>query len=127
MKINRIVPAAVLIGIVASAFTPAAAQASTSAEVIPDTRTLSGEHGVEVPANGVSPRTTENVEGGKWEYGTSGGNVYSFYWHGSRKHASSVKNGNGDLRRSAETAKNKWAQVSFKKTAWGNQAFYRVL
>jgi len=35
--------------------------------------------------------TVVNVGGGTWDYGTGGGKVWSYYYHGSKCHKSSVQ------------------------------------
>ena len=65
------------------------------------------------------------AEGGKWEYGTSGTQVYSNYIHYSKFHGSSVNNEYG-LVRSPDVQGNTWANARNRQANSGNQAFYRV-
>jgi lactococcin 972 family bacteriocin len=85
----------------------------------------SPEREVEVPDDFISAKTVENAEGGTWDYGVNSKDVYSNYFHGKRKHGSSVKNGDGVNRRSALVNKNTWSRVSLEKKYPGNKAYYR--
>ncbi|MCU1528211.1 MAG: lactococcin family bacteriocin [Frondihabitans sp.] len=70
-------------------------------------------------------RTVESAEGGTWEYGVNSRDVYSNYLHMSRPHGSSVKNGNGVIRRSEFVRKGGWSKIHLTKASPGNKAYYR--
>lgn len=47
-----------------------------------------------------------SVSGGSWSYGVSNGRVYSNYYHGSKRHYSSVINYQGDYYKGTANAGN---------------------
>jgi lactococcin 972 family bacteriocin len=78
----------------------------------------------------VAPRYTSHPEGGgTWIHGTDGPNntAYSKFFHATRKHGSSVGNGQGFVNRTGTIAANKWANSSIRKTWAGNIAYYRFI
>ena len=83
------------------------------------------EGGGEEIEGGASSRYTSFPEGGTWNHGTLQ-YVYSKYFHGTRKHGSSVKNGNGISSRSPDVGAGSWAVATIKKTMAGNSAYWRV-
>ncbi|WP_069712942.1 lactococcin 972 family bacteriocin [Curtobacterium sp. ER1/6] len=89
------------------------------------------EHGMVMPADGqgTSRYVSHPEGGGTWTHGTDGANntAYSNFHHSSRKHGSSVQNGRGRVRRSADTRAGSTARASITKTYAGNSAYYRFV
>jgi lactococcin 972 family bacteriocin len=107
----------------------------TAASAEPVTKAEAGsvltEHGIPIPSVGtITPNYTVTPEGGgTWTYGTNGPNntAFSNFHHASRKHGSSVQNGQGHVARSADTAGGGTARSSIRKTFAGNAAYYRFV
>lgn len=57
---------------------------------------------------------TQNVSGGTWNYGISNSKVYSNYYHKTKKHSSSVKNGYNERSYSGTVGANKTSYASIK-------------
>lgn len=81
--------------------------------------------GVLLPEGEMQPLYTSYPEGGTWHHGTVG-RVTSDYYHPSRTHGSSVKNGRGQFSRSADARGGAWARTSIAKTTAGNSAYWRI-
>jgi lactococcin 972 family bacteriocin len=81
--------------------------------------------GVLLPEGEGQLRYTSHPEGGTWNHGTVG-RVTSDYYHPSRTHGSSVKNGRGNAWRSPDVGGGAWARSSIAKTAAGNSAYWRI-
>ncbi|GAA4686829.1 hypothetical protein GCM10025780_37070 [Frondihabitans cladoniiphilus] len=97
------------------------ASASVTAGSVDDT-----QRGVDIP-EGFSTRTVAHPEGGEWRYGIDGpGNTtYSHYLHSSRKHSSSVRNGNLEWFRSSVAGAGVQSRAAVAHTVGGNQSFYK--
>ena len=83
------------------------------------------EGGVEEREDGASSRYTSFPEGGTWNHGTLQ-YVYSKYFPNTRKHGSSVKNGNGISSRSPNVGAGSRAVATITKTMAGNSAYSRI-
>ena len=83
------------------------------------------EGGVEEREDGASSRYSSFPAGGTWNHGTLQ-YVYSKYFHNTRKHGSSVINGNGNRVRSANVGGGAWAVATVWKTMAGNTAYWRI-
>ncbi|ROQ38617.1 lactococcin 972 family bacteriocin [Frondihabitans sp. PhB188] len=64
--------------------------------------------------------------GGTWTYGTNN-EAYSNFFHKTRKHGSTVKNGTGKTFRTDDTNKGQTSKATVKKTWSGNSAYYRFV
>ncbi|MDV6278104.1 lactococcin 972 family bacteriocin [Rhodococcus erythropolis] len=67
------------------------------------------------------------AEGGEWDYGVGGGDVWSNYYHHDKTHKSSVRNGFGKF---VESAWLTAGYTTYARTGWspsgGNQSFYNT-
>lgn len=110
---------------------PTVAQADSTTDRGSSVGTAVQEHGVQLPAGDtLAPRYTVSPEGGgTWTYGTNGkdNTAFSNFYHKTRKHGSSVKNGAGNTKRSADKAGGETAKASIRKTYAGNTAYYRFV
>lgn len=68
--------------------------------------------------------TVKKIDGGTWDYGTGSGRVWSYYYHGSKCHGSSVTGASG-LVRSPDTRAGSWSYASDRDTIWVDHAYYR--
>lgn len=121
----------------ALSLTPAAAQASPSPRVAPETASTTSDQvdadgvdrSVTVDGDGPTLRgTIDHPEGGEWHYGVTGvviKDLYSDYYHPTRKHGSSAYNGNGTGDRSKIVDAKTWSRSKVHHTFVGNEAFYR--
>jgi lactococcin 972 family bacteriocin len=62
------------------------------------------------------------VGGGTWDYGTGGGRVWSDYHHGSRRHQTSVNNGQNHY--SSCVGGGNWARASASSRWWTSDKSY---
>lgn len=74
--------------------------------------------------------TTENVGGGKWQYGVGGGDkgngfTYSYYLHNTKKHTASAC-GPLECFTTGWTDAKKWAKKDILKYAYGNRAYWNT-
>ncbi|MCU1526698.1 MAG: hypothetical protein JWP75_461 [Frondihabitans sp.] len=102
---------------------PVAAEAAQRASLATSDR---AEFGVVLPDSATAPKTVTFPGGGTWDYGTNAG-TYSNYFHKSKKHATSVVNGNATYASSGTARANAWSKVSIFHTWTGNKAFYRFV
>lgn len=63
-------------------------------------------------------------EGGTWDYGRSGSNVWSYYINTTPQHATSTV-GQSGLRRSPCAGRDQWARINDTAKVAGNHAYYR--
>lgn len=65
---------------------------------------------------------TEYVDGGEWNHGVGGGQVWSNYLHHQTNHYTTAV---GKTKNSSNCAlPGSWARVSVEKAMWNNQAYY---
>lgn len=96
----------------------ASAQASSE-----DTPIASGQMELTQGQTPIAPRVS--VGGGTWNSGFSGTKVYSQYYHGSKKHSATAKNGWGAGVRNTQKA-GIWAYSSVNSTLTGNKTYWAV-
>jgi lactococcin 972 family bacteriocin len=126
----RFITAAVTLAAAGALAVPTAASATPVAATTTANPVLE-EHRVAMPSVGsIAPNYTVTPEGGgSWTYGTNGPNntAFSNFYHASRRHGSSVQNGQGHVSRSPDTAGGATAKSSITKTFAGNNAYYRFV
>lgn len=116
---------------------PVAAYAAPLPRVASERSSItSGQEGADgvdrsVVVDGDGPTTRGTIarpEGGEWHYGVTGvviKDLYSDYYHPTRKHGSSAYNGNGTGNRSEIVDAKAWSRSKVHHTFVGNEAFYR--
>jgi lactococcin 972 family bacteriocin len=112
--------------LLAAALLPTAASAAADDEQLPTSGSavIHGSEQVSIDETaGMSPFTTTNAGGGRWDYGIGGGYSYSYYFHKTASHRSTA------CSRTA-CAKTGWApgnvttHAKALKTAGGNTAYW---
>ncbi|WP_278952542.1 lactococcin 972 family bacteriocin [Lactobacillus apis] len=105
----------------------------SSIPVLASANGASGEEvhsGMVVDSNsnsGVSPRATQERDGGTWNYGVGTTYVWSYYYHKTRLHRSSVKPGIwAALVSSNWTRKGVQSRASAPKASRGNYCYYDI-
>ncbi|WP_084655341.1 lactococcin 972 family bacteriocin [Nocardia altamirensis] len=79
-----------------------------------------------VNMKGVSPRGREYPEGGVWDYGTDFDKGWSNYFHASRPHGATTKQGRAQDRR--DVGPGAWANTTLYRAVGGGtmESFWRV-
>ncbi|MFZ7088109.1 lactococcin 972 family bacteriocin [Curtobacterium sp. RRHDQ10] len=135
MKIRMIACSAAVVALGAALVVPVAAHAAPSATADESgaalVRVVDADEGFGVvEPSGISTRKDKDfVEfpegGGTWYHGIKNGQVYSNFYHYTRKHGSSVINGEGWKKSSRLVDPRLTSNASISSTIAGNTAYYR--